>query len=65
MDFATACAIVFIGIGGGFVQRVSGFGLGIFVMMFLPHLLPSHTAAAAISSENLFLINLMAKNLKL
>ena len=33
----------------GFIQRVSGFGLGIFVMLFLPHFMPSHTAAAAIS----------------
>ncbi len=42
--------LVLIGIGAGFVQRVSGFGLGIFAMLFLPHFLPSHTAAAAISS---------------
>ena len=36
--------------GAGFVQRVSGFGLGIFAMVFLPHFMPSHTAAATISS---------------
>lgn len=36
--------------GGGFIQRVSGFGLGIFVMLFLPHFMPTHTAAAAVSS---------------
>lgn len=41
--------IMLIGLGAAFVQRVSGFGLGIFTMMFLPHLLPSHTAAASIS----------------
>lgn len=41
--------LVLIGFGGGFVQRVSGFGLGIFVMVFLPHFMPSHTASAAIS----------------
>lgn len=41
--------LILVGIGGGFVQRVSGFGLGIFVMLFLPHFLPTHTAAAAIS----------------
>ena len=41
--------MIFVGFGGGFVQRVSGFGLGIFVMLFLPHFIPSHTAAAAIS----------------
>lgn len=42
--------LVLIGMGGGFIQRVSGFGLGIFVMIFLPHFMPTHTAAAAISS---------------
>ncbi len=42
--------LVLIGIGAGFVQRVSGFGLGIFAMVFLPHFMPSHTDAAAISS---------------
>ena len=41
--------LVLIGMGAGFIQRVSGFGLGIFAMMFLPHFLPSHTAAATIS----------------
>ncbi len=41
--------IILVGIGAAFVQRVSGFGLGIFAMMFLPHFLPSHTAAATIS----------------
>ena len=40
--------LITVGIGAGFVQRVSGFGLGIFAMLFLPHLLPSHTAAATI-----------------
>lgn len=39
-----------IGMGAGFVQRVSGFGLGIFAMIFLPHFMPSHTAAATIST---------------
>lgn len=42
--------LVLIGVGGGFIQRVSGFGLGIFVMLFLPHLMPTHTAAAAIAA---------------
>lgn len=41
--------VILVGIGAAFVQRVSGFGLGIFAMMFLPHFLPSHTAAATIS----------------
>lgn len=42
--------LILVGAGAGFVQRVSGFGLGIFAMIFLPHFMPSHTAAAAISS---------------
>ena len=50
MDWLHALFLVVIGMGAGFVQRVSGFGLGIFVMMFLPHFMPSHTAAATIST---------------
>ncbi|MBR6709874.1 MAG: sulfite exporter TauE/SafE family protein, partial [Clostridia bacterium] len=45
----TGLLLFLIGGGGGFIQRVSGFGLGIFVMLFLPHMLPTHTAAATIS----------------
>ncbi|MBQ9922630.1 MAG: sulfite exporter TauE/SafE family protein [Clostridia bacterium] len=40
---------VLVGIGAGFVQRVSGFGLGIFSMMFMPHFMTSNAAAATIS----------------
>ena len=47
--FNTGIFLVLIGLGAGFVQRVSGFGLCIFAMVFLPHFMPSHTAAAAIS----------------
>ena len=46
MDPLHMLFLVLIGAGAGFVQRVSGFGLGIFAMLFLPHFLPSHTAAA-------------------
>lgn len=41
--------LLLVGAGAGFVQRVSGFGLGIFAMLFLPHFMPTHTAAAAVS----------------
>lgn len=41
--------LLLIGTGAGFIQRVSGFGLGIFAMLFLPHFLPTHTAAATIA----------------
>ncbi len=50
MEPLHAVLLIFIGIGGGFIQRVSGFGLGIFVMMFLPHFVSSSTAATAIST---------------
>ncbi|MBE6602455.1 MAG: sulfite exporter TauE/SafE family protein [Ruminococcaceae bacterium] len=42
--------LALIAMGGGFVQRVTGFGLGIFVMLFLPFLFSAHTEAAAIST---------------
>ena len=50
MEWWQVVFLVLIGMGAGFVQRVSGFGLGIFAMMFLPHFTPTHTAAAAVSS---------------
>lgn len=50
MDIIHIILLVLIGAGAGFVQRVSGFGLGIFAMLFLPHFMPTHTAAATISN---------------
>lgn len=50
MELSHYFFLILIGVGAGFVQRVSGFGLGIFAMMFLPYLLPNHAAAAAVSS---------------
>ena len=50
MDVLYLVLVILIGIGGGFVQRVSGFGLGIFTMIFLPHFMPTPTAAAGIST---------------
>ena len=41
--------LVLVGFGAGFVQRVSGFGLGIFAMIFLPYFMPTATAAATVS----------------
>lgn len=35
--------------GASFVQRVSGFGFGIFIMTMLPHLMPSYGEATALS----------------
>ncbi len=50
MEWQEIVLLILVGFGGGFVQRVSGFGLGIFTIMFLPHFIPAHTAAATISS---------------
>jgi len=50
MDTFLGFLVLLISIGAGFVQRVSGFGLGIFAMIFLPHVMPTHTAAATLSS---------------
>lgn len=44
-----AILTVLVGLGAGFVQRVSGFGLGIFAMLFLPYFMPTLTAAATVS----------------
>ena len=46
MNGVTMILLILIGIGAGFVQRVSGFGLGIFAMVFLPHFIPAQSAAA-------------------
>ncbi len=50
MEWLYYLLLVLVGMGGAFVQRVSGFGLGIFAMIFMPHFMPSHTASASISS---------------
>lgn len=49
LELSVSILVFLVGIGSAFIQRVSGFGQGIFVMLFLPHFLPSHTASAAIS----------------
>ena len=41
--------IILVGFGAAFVQRVSGFGLGIFAMLFLPFLMQDTAAAASVS----------------
>lgn len=50
MEWLYYLLLVLVGMGGAFVQRVSGFGLGIFAMIFMPHFMPSPTIAAAIIS---------------
>ncbi len=50
MEWLHCLFLVLVGAGAGFVQRVSGFGLGIFAMLFLPHFMASHNASASIST---------------
>ena len=35
--------------GASFIQRVTGFGFGIFIMTFLPHIMPSYGEATTLS----------------
>lgn len=49
LTFIDTALLILIGFGAAFVQRVSGFGLGIFAMLFLPYLLGDTIEAAAIS----------------
>ena len=48
-DLIQTLIIVAVGLGASFVQRVSGFGLGIFAMLFLPYFMPSAVSAATVS----------------
>ena len=45
----TCFFILFLSIIASFIQRVSGFGFGIFVMMFFPFLLPSYGESVMLS----------------
>ncbi len=49
IELTIAILLILVGFGASFVQRVSGFGLGIFAMLFLPHFMPSLTSATSIS----------------
>lgn len=51
-------AILIVAAMGGFIQRVTGFGFGIFVIMFFPYIIRSHTSAAAVSTIASFVISL-------
>ena len=42
--------LIIISLGAGFVQRVSGFGLSIFTMMFFPYFMPSQAASVTVST---------------
>lgn len=49
MFFQDTIIIVLMSFGAAFVQRVSGFGFGIFIMTVLPYILPSYGEATTLS----------------
>lgn len=48
MDMLAYMLTILVCAGGAFVQRVSGFGMGIFAMLFLPYILPTHGMAVTV-----------------
>lgn len=46
---STAFLIFLSSLSGSFIQRVCGFGFGIFIMTILPYLMPSYQEATALS----------------
>lgn len=49
MDATTIVLLMLSSVGAAFVQRVSGFGFGIFIMTILPYLLPTYPEALTLS----------------
>lgn len=49
LDIYLILALILVGAGAAFIQRVSGFGSGIFSMLFLPYLFGNTVTAAAVS----------------
>ena len=49
MSTTTVILLLLFAFGASFVQRVTGFGFGIFIMTILPFLMPSYAEATALS----------------
>ena len=49
-DTGQLVIILFITAMGGFIQRVTGFGFGIFTMLFFPYIMQTHTSATAVAT---------------
>lgn len=49
LDIWLIVALIAVGMGAAFIQRVSGFGSGIFSMLWLPYLFGNTVTAAAVS----------------
>ena len=51
MTTAAIIILLLACLGGSFIQRVTGFGFGIFAMTMLPFLMPSYAEASTLSSS--------------
>lgn len=51
MTTTTILLVFLFSLGAAFVQRVSGFGFGIFIMTVLPYLMPSYAEATTLSGS--------------
>lgn len=49
MDFWIIISLILIGFGSSFIQRVCGFGISIFAMLFLPYFNPMQSAVSIAS----------------
>ena len=49
-DAGQLIIVSIISAAGAFIQRVTGFGFGIFVMLFFPYIMKTPTSAAAVST---------------
>lgn len=49
MSYEIGILILISSLAGSFIQRVCGFGFGIFIMTILPYLMPSYPEATALS----------------
>lgn len=63
MNFSLELILIlfFSGLVASFIQRVSGFGFGIFIMTILPHIMPSYGESTALSgllalTQSLFIV---------
>lgn len=49
MTTSTLIFLLLMAFGASFIQRVTGFGFGVFIMTVLPHIMPSYGEATALS----------------
>ena len=49
MEISVCVLVGLLALAGSFIQRVCGFGFGIFIMTMLPYLMPSYQEATALS----------------